>query len=382
MMTCSVNTRQVYTKLGVAINVTAVAQVKIDSSKSGLQAAIRLFLGMSPSKINAVATQTLEGHQRAIMGTMTVEEIYQDRLKFSQGVKAVTTEDLKAMGLELVSYTITDVSDDVGYLKAIGAKRTAEVQRDAKIGAAKSRMEAAKEQARADQVAQQAKYENKIKEESASRDYLVQQAGYDAEVATKQAEADAARPLQTAITNQRVVDEQMKIEVVERAKEIQVQEQEIVRRQRELDASVRKEAKALKFKKETLAEANRNQKILEAKGEAQAIKTRGDAEAYAIAAQAQAEAEAMHKKADAFNEYKGAAMMQIVLDSLPRVAAEIATPLSHIDNLTMVAGEDGDMGASRITSEILQIMNSIPDTVKSMTGVDLGDAIGRASTSV
>lgn len=135
------------------------------------------------------------------------------------------------MGLELLSYTITDVSDDTGYLKAIGEKRTAEVKRDATIGQASSKMEGAREAARADQVSKQAYYSNKIKEEASNRDFKLKQAEYDMEINTAKAVADAANPLQTAITTQKVMDENMKIAVVERAKDIQVQEQEIVRRQ-------------------------------------------------------------------------------------------------------------------------------------------------------
>lgn len=69
---------------------------------------------MSPGQITKVATQTLEGHQRAIMGSMTVEEIYQDRLKFSAAVRGVAEPDLEGMGMEIVSYTIKDVSDEEG----------------------------------------------------------------------------------------------------------------------------------------------------------------------------------------------------------------------------------------------------------------------------
>ena len=148
---------------------------------------------------------------------MTVEEIYQDRLKFSQGVRAVTTEDLEGMGLELLSYTITDVSDDVGYLKAIGEKRTAEVKRDATIGQASSRMQGTCEAARADQVSKQAYFSNKIKEEASNRDYKLKQAEFDMEINTAKAVADAANPLQTAITGQKVMNESMGIAVVERA---------------------------------------------------------------------------------------------------------------------------------------------------------------------
>ena len=69
-----------------------------------------------------MAKETLEGHQRAIMGTMTVEEIYRDRKKFSDSVFKVASSDLVNMGIMVISYTIKEVSDDVGYLKAIGKK--------------------------------------------------------------------------------------------------------------------------------------------------------------------------------------------------------------------------------------------------------------------
>ena len=69
-----------------------------------------------------MAKETLEGHQRAIMGTMTVEEIYRDRKKFSDSVFKVASSDLINMGIMVISYTIKEVSDDVGYLKAIGKK--------------------------------------------------------------------------------------------------------------------------------------------------------------------------------------------------------------------------------------------------------------------
>ena len=69
-----------------------------------------------------MAKETLEGHQRAIMGTMTVEEIYRDRKKFSDSVFKVASSDLVNMGIMVISYTIKEVSDDVGYLKAIGKR--------------------------------------------------------------------------------------------------------------------------------------------------------------------------------------------------------------------------------------------------------------------
>ena len=77
-----------------------------------LHAACQQFLGKTESEIRNVALETLEGHQRAIMGTMTVEEIYQDRKKFSKSVFEVASSDLVHMGISVISYTLKDIRDE------------------------------------------------------------------------------------------------------------------------------------------------------------------------------------------------------------------------------------------------------------------------------
>ena len=107
--------------------------------------------------------------------------------------------------------------------------------------------------------------------------------------------------------------------MVERTQEILVQEQEIMRRERELDSTVRRPAEAEKFRLEKIAEATRNRMIMEAEADAEAEILRGEAEAFAIEAKAKAEAEKMAKKADAWKEYKEAAILAMMLDSMPKV---------------------------------------------------------------
>ena len=109
------------------------------------------------------------------------------------------------------------------------------------------------------------------------------------------------------------------MKVIERTQEIQVQEQEIIRKEKELEATVRKPAEAEKFKLEKLAEAHRNKIIMEAEAEAESLRLRGEAEAFAIEAKAKAEAEQMAKKANAYKEYENAAKVDMVLDTLPKV---------------------------------------------------------------
>lgn len=375
-MTLTIESPQVYTQLGVAISVTGIAQVKIQGQNEDmLQTACQQFLGKSTTDIRKIAQETLEGHQRAIMGNMTVEEIYKDRKKFSKAVFEVASSDLVNMGISVVSYTLKDIRDEEGYLKALGMGRTAQVKRDARMGEAEARRDAGIREAVAEEQRMAARYANDIEIAKAQRDFELKKAVYDKEVQGKKAESELAYDLQAAKTKQRIKEEQMQIRVIERSQQIQVQEQEITRRERELDATVRKPADAEKYKLQKIAEANKTRIILEAQANAEAVQMKGEAEAYAIEAKAKAEAEQMAKKADAWKDYQDAAMVDMVLETLPKVAAEVAAPLSQTKKITMVSCGKGEMGAAKLTGEVLLIMEKLPKVVEGMTGVDMSKAL-------
>ncbi|KAL9875149.1 flotillin-1 isoform X2 [Glossina fuscipes] len=375
-MTLQVESPCVYTSQGVPISVTGIAQVKVEGQNEDmLLTACEQFLDKDEDEISHIALVTLEGHQRAIMGSMTVEEIYKDRKKFSKQVFEVASSDLANMGITVVSYTIKDIRDEEGeakgYLKALGMARTAEVKRDARIGEAEARSEAQIKEAIAEEQRMASRFLNDTEIAKAQRDFELKKAAYDVEVQTKKAEAELAYELQAAKTKQRIKEEQMQVKVVERTQEIAVQQQEIQRREKELESTIRRPAEAEKFKLEKLAEANKIKIIIEAEAEAESIKIRGEAEAYAISAKAKAEAEQMAAKAEAWREYREAAMVEMLLDTLPKVAAEVAAPLSQAKKITMVSGGQGEIGAAKLTGEVLQIVNKVPELVKSITGVDI-----------
>lgn len=377
-MTLQVTSNNVYSAQGVAISVTGIAQVKIQGqNEEMLLAACEQFLSKNEEQIQQVALETLEGHQRAIMGSMTVEEIYKDRKKFSQQVFEVASSDLVNMGITVVSYTLKDIRDEEGYLKALGMARTAEVKRDARIGEAEAKRDAQIKEAIAEEERMAARLLNDAEIAKSKRDFELKKAAYDVEVQTKKAEAELAYELQAAKTKQRIKDEQMQIKVVERTQEILVQEQEIMRRERELDSTVRRPAEAEKFRCERMAEAMRNRMIMEAEADAEAEILRGEAEAFAIETKAKAEAEKMAKKADAWKEYKEAAILDMMLDAMPKIAAEIAAPLSQAKRITMVTDGSSDIGAAKLTNEVLTIMASVPNCVKNMTGVDITQILSR-----
>lgn len=378
-MTLQIQSDHVYTQHGVPVTVTGIAQVKVQGQNHEmLQAACQQFIGKKEEDIRRIAHETLEGHQRAIMGNMTVEEIYRDRKKFARAVFEVASSDLVNMGISVVSYTIKDIKDSEGYLKALGMPRTAQVKRDARIGEAEARRDAGIREALAEEQRLAARYVNDIEIAKAQRDFELKKAAYDQEVQAKKAMSELSYALQAAKTKQAIKEEQMQIAVIERAQRIQIQEQEIVRREKELEATIRKPAEAEKYRLEKLAEANKNRIIYEAQAAASAVEMKGEAQAFAIEAKAKAEAEQMARKAAAWKQYEDAAVVDMMLEMLPKIAAEIAAPLGQARKVTMVSMGKGEVGAAKLTGEVLEIMERLPKVVEGMTGVNISKAMNSA----
>jgi flotillin len=389
LMTIEVVTTNVYTSQGVPVTVDGVAQVKVGSDDVSIVTAAEQFLSKSTKEIQNVALQTLEGHLRAILGTLTVEEIYRDRDKFAQRVQEVSALDMKNMGLTIVSFTIKNIHDEQGYLDALGQARIAEVKRDATIGQANAQRDATIQSARARQEGEVAKFEAETKIAEAQKNFAVQKASYDADVNQKKAESELAYTLQQNITNQKVKEQEVQISVVEKRKQIEVQEQEVARRERELEATVRKPAEAEQYRIRTLADAKKYQTETEAAGqsaatrnlgagEADANKARGLAQADVIQAQGFAEAQATSKKAEAWQQYTQAAILQQLLDKLPELASAVAQPLAKMEKIVVInSGGDGHSGtgASRVTRDVTDTIAQLPVVIEALTGINMIDLL-------
>nr|AID21727.1 flotillin-1 [Dugesia japonica]APU52171.1 flotillin-1 [Dugesia japonica] len=359
---------KIYTKLGVALTVTGVAQIKIEGrNRHMLLSACEQFLGKQDLEISNIVKETLEAHQRAIMGIMTVEEIYQDRKKFSEEVFRVASSDLMGMGISVVSYTIKDISDEQGYLKALGQTRTAQVIRDARIGEAEAIRDAEIKKARAQQAKMHSKLANDTAIAKADRDYKLQKAVFDREVHSAEAIAQMAYRLQEAKTNQMIMEETKEIDVIERQCKIRVQELEVLRVVKNLEATIKNEASAEKYRMEKLAEAEKIQIVNESEALSESIKLKGEAEAFAIETVGKADAAQMTMKAEAWKEYEKAAKIEMVLSMLPNMAAEIAQPLTNCQKITMVSNGDGEIGVSKLAGEVINVIKTLSDAVNKMS---------------
>lgn len=378
LMTLVVSTPRIYTVHGVPLSVTGIAQVKITSNNEEmLRAAVEQFIDKTEKEIQDVARVTLEGHQRAIMGALTVDEIFKDRKKFAEQVFDCASTDLFNMGIQVISYTLREIKDDENYMESMGQARTAEVLRDARIGEAECNRDSLIQTALAEEKRVAAKLVNDTEIELYKRNFEIKKASYDMEVETARAQAELAFQLQAAKVHQKIKEEKMNIDIIDRMKQIEIQEEEIQRRKRELDARIKTPADAEKYKSEILASANKKRVVLEAEAQAEAIALKGDAEAYSIEAKAKAEAEGMAQKADAFKDYGKAAKIDLYMQALPKMAAEVAAPMSQCERITMVMDMDATTGSgpAKVTQEVIDIMTKIPDTVQSSTGINLHDIV-------
>jgi len=392
LLTIDVQTPEVYTSKGVPVKVDGVAQIKVKGDDVSIRTSAEQFLGKAQDEIRNIATQTLEGHLRAILGTMTVEEIYQNRDAFASKVQEVAAGDMANMGLGIVSFTIRDIRDTQGYLDALGKPRIAQVKRDAQIAQAEADRDAMIKSSQATQAGQEAKFAADSKIAEAQREYQTNVAGYQATVNQKKAEADLAYDLQKFKTGQLVKAEEVQVQIVEKQKQIELQQQEILRKQRELEANVQKPADAERYKVETLANATKFQLETEAAGaasaakakgfasadvaratglaEAEANKARGLAEAAVIEAQGKATASAMQAKADSFKNYNEAAVIEMIVRILPEVAGKVSEPLAKMERMVIInSGNGPGGGASKVTGDVTQIIAQLPPIIESLTGI-------------
>ena len=378
MMTLEIDMPHVYTIQGIPINVKAVAQVKVQGDIDHIRRAAEGFLGMPVTDVKETIQETVAGHLRGIVGTLTVEELYRDQRRFQEKVRDEAHTDLEGMGFEFRSFVFRAIQDDEGYLNALGQPKIQEALKNARIATAQSDRDAA------------------IEEEQARQQKEQKRIGVDTEIA----EADKSLSLKKASIKKEVdVADAQAVKAGEmelKVQDIRIADQEVERQKLELNASIREKADAKKYEAERLADAKKYSieqeaaaerlrreeaaKALKAEGvakaEAESVQRRqiGLAEAEAIQARGEAEAEARRKLAEALKLYNEAGLSIEALKVLPEIAAAVSEPLSRAGETTIIShgGKPGDgTGAARLTDDVTQVLTQLGPILKQLSGVDM-----------
>ena len=397
----SVATRSSLSSQGVPISVITTAVIKVRNEKNSILTAIEQFTGRNEKEIidniQGTAIAVLEGKLREIIATMTVEELYQKREEFSSRVQEVVGTELGNMGLEVKNFTITDISDENGYIKALGDGMIAQRKKDAEIQKAEAARDMQIKTSQARQEGESAKLKAEADIAQAAKDKAVLEANYMQEQQTAQAKAELAHDIQSNITQKDVIQAQMDAELLkqQRQKEIaeaQIQVQiaseqkniELAQKQAERTkeslrvtivepanaekAKQMADADAEKYRQIAQAQARAESKKVEAQAEADAIAKTGIAEAEATKAKGIAEAEAMEKKAEAYEKYGQAAMMEMLVKVLPQMAEQVAKPLQSIDS-------SNGSGVGQMGGYVPSVLAKTIESIKETTGFDITDVM-------
>lgn len=381
---------------GVPLDVNGIVIVKIRAEERCILNAMEQFnrgdVEETIEGIKETVREVMEGKLREIISTMNVDDLYKDRESFSSEVQNVAVSDLEAMGLEIKTFTIRDITDHNGYLASLGVKQTEEVKRQAAIAKAEAEKDKAIKVAEAHQAAKEKEIEVQIKIAQAEKEKDLKVSEFRNEQETARAKADSAYQIQQNIMSKEVIEAQLNADILKKEKEIELAHQETLRKTEQLKAEIEKKAEAEKYKTIQEAEAEKARQIaqaeaqaetlrLQAESEAAAIRLKGEAEAEAIRLKGEAEAEAMQKRAEAYKEYGEAAILELMIEKLPEIAAAISQPLSQTEKIVIMdQGSDGKGGAAKVPGYVNTIAGMVPEAVEALTGKNMMDLVEKFMT--
>jgi flotillin len=338
---------------GVQIGVKGVVIYKVGDDKVSIANAGRRFLELSQEEIQGQVERIFSGHLRSIVGGMTVEEIIQNREALASQTRSACATEIQSIGLIIDSLQIMEIDDPTKYIENIAAPHLARVRGQARIA-----------QAQADQEATAAEQTAEMQKAQMVRDTELKKAEIAAQVEAKQAEAKQQGPLADARAQQAVLEQ--KSLLADREAELT---------ERQLNATVRKQADAKAYETEVLADAAKHAAIAKAEAEAEsarikgqaaadATRAAGNAEADIITARGEAEGKALKAKAEGMKEGQDAVLAQMQVEQLPEVVKAAAGMYENVGSLTVLNGGEGMqqmvMGLASLGNQLLSMFKNAP----------------------
>ncbi len=382
----------------IGVDIDAVAKVRVKTDTEGIKIAMKNFLNMDEKHISEALTDSLQGNMREIIGTVKLKELNTDRKKFGDEVQSKAQTDMNALGIEIISCNIQRIEDEKGLILALGQDNMSQIQKDASIAKAQAERDVAVAEAEAKRIANEAQVAAETEIAARRNELRIKQADLKKESDIKQAAADAAYEIQKEEQRKTIEITTANANIAKQEREIELKKKSVEVTEQTLEAEIKKKAEAEKFAREQRAQAElferqrkaeaekfEREKEAEARKiqaeadmyarakEAEGIRAVGEAEAKAIEAKGIAEAEALEKKAEAMKKYGQAAMIEMIVNALPEMAAAIAKPLESIDKVTIIDGgsSEGGNGVSSMGSYVPNVLAKTIATMKEVTGLDL-----------
>lgn len=373
-MSINVDLTNALSHQNIRVDVPSRFTVGISVEQGVIQNAAERLLGLSLNEIQELAKDIIFGQLRLVIATMDIEEINTDRDKFLEAVSHNVETELKKIGLRLINVNVTDITDESGYIEALGKEAAAKAINDAKKSVAEKNRDGSIGEAVAlkdQRISVAESNANAIEGENRSK---AQVAMSDADRREKEAEALRRATAAEKIAAAKALEEAYAAE----------QQAEKARADREFatkQADIITAAKVEKERKELEAEAEAEQRRRKAKGEADAIYATMEAQARGIQEVLAKQAEGYAKIVDAAGGDTSAAIQMMLVDKieeLTKIQVEAIKNL-QIDKITVWDSMGGQNGTPTTANFLSGMMKSIPplsETMK-MAGIQLPEFLGK-----
>ena len=398
----------------INVHADAVVNVRISSDPAILEEAAKHFLNQREDYIRAIAREVLEGNMREIIGTIPLKELINDRKAFSEKVQDNAIPDLKALGLDIISFNVQNITDEQDAIQNLGIDNLTKIRKEAAIAKAENEKEISVAQSKAVKEANDAKVQAELAIAEKNTELEIKKAELKRQADAEKARADAAYEIQSQAQRKDIEIATADADLAKQEKEIEIQDKEIAIKEKALDADVKKradaekyatekkieaqffadqkkaeaekitrerKAEADKYEEEQKAEALKAKALAEAEAvkakseaekvamenEAAGIRAKGEAEAEAIRAKALAEAEGILKKAEAQKEMGEASKMEMLFQILPEMVKYAAAPYEKVGSITMFGSDN----QAALTKDIMQTVQQASDGL----GIDLKNVV-------
>ena len=341
-----VSVSNAYSKGAIPLDVQGVANIKVSSNEGILENSVERFLGRPPQYIQQIAKENLEANLRGVLSTLTPEEVNEDRLKFAQTLIDEADDDIKTLGLELDVLKIQNVTDQVGYLEAVGRRRTAQVLKEARESEARQEADAAEAEAMARQRAELARVESNLAIVEEQNKLRVREAQLEAEAVAEEAEALVAGEKAKVVAEQSLEQERIELQ------------------QRRLEADV----------------------VAPARAEKEALELMAKGSAAKIIEDGAAQVQVLHQLTEQYQAAGADAQNIFVLNMLPELVEQITETVKGIDvdRITVIDGGAGGSGNALpgLAGQMPAAVISITEQIEAATGVNILEALTRKNGDV
>ena len=373
-MSIQVDLRNALSKQNIRVDVPSRFTVGISTENGVMQNAAERLLGIKIDEIKQIAEDIIFGQMRLIIATMDIEEINSDRDKFLEAVSSNVETELKKIGLRLINVNVTDITDESGYIVALGQEAAAKAINDAKISVAEAERVGA------------------IGSAEAERDRRISVSKSNSEAITGENEAKALIAESDASRREKEAEAQKRAVAAENIAKARAEEESYEAKRAAEEARAHFEQAKLEADVIIKTEIEKKKLELEAEAQAEQIRRRAKGEADAIYAKMEAQArgveEILKKQAAGFAEIvksaggdAEAALKLLIADKLEDLMRVQVDAIKNIkiDKVTVWDGGQNGDGKTSTANFISGMMKSVPplDEVFAMAGMQLPSLLGQ-----